>query len=65
MSAGIVLGFAYGFKLHTSNDPIYGVMDSNGAAFARATRPGAFLVDNLPICEYCSHTSLEVSRSQW
>ncbi|KIJ51010.1 hypothetical protein M422DRAFT_158706, partial [Sphaerobolus stellatus SS14] len=52
MTGSIVLRFAYGYKAKAKDDPIYGVLNSNGAAFARAIIPGAFLVDNIPILRY-------------
>ncbi|KIJ51011.1 hypothetical protein M422DRAFT_244987 [Sphaerobolus stellatus SS14] len=50
MSASIVVGFAYGFN--PKDDTLVKTISSNSELFIRASRPGAFLVDNFPILKY-------------
>ncbi|KIJ51013.1 hypothetical protein M422DRAFT_244990 [Sphaerobolus stellatus SS14] len=52
MSASIVVGFTYGYKLQAKNDPLLKAISGNSELFIQASRPGAFLVDNLPILKY-------------
>ncbi|HEV7737294.1 MAG TPA: hypothetical protein VGO47_08000 [Chlamydiales bacterium] len=49
LAAAVVVNFAYGYKIEPVNDPIVNFLDSNAATFAKATRPGAYLVDSFPI----------------
>ncbi|KAF8510098.1 cytochrome P450 [Gautieria morchelliformis] len=52
MAAGIVMGIAYGREVSPKGDPFVALSESNAREFARALRPGAFLVDIFPILKY-------------
>ncbi|KIJ49922.1 hypothetical protein M422DRAFT_246291 [Sphaerobolus stellatus SS14] len=48
MAGSIVLSFAYGYDLKPENDTYMILIEKGNSFFAKATRPGEFLVDSLP-----------------
>lgn len=45
------MAFTYGYEIQEEDDPYVRMAGANSRAFARAIIPGAFLVDNIPLCE--------------
>ncbi|KIJ22312.1 hypothetical protein M422DRAFT_277317 [Sphaerobolus stellatus SS14] len=54
MAGSIVLGFAYDYDLKPENDSYVVLAERTNSFFARATRPGEFLVDSLPCLRHVS-----------
>lgn len=46
------LGLAYGYKVHDMDDPLVHLTETVGEQFARASIPGAFVVDTLPFLRH-------------
>lgn len=42
---------AYGYEVQEGDDPLVDLVDRAVEEFSISTRPGAFLVDTLPVCE--------------
>lgn len=49
MAANIVVNFAYGYEIKPMDDPLVKFLESNTLSFIKASRPGAYLVDSIPI----------------
>ena len=56
----VTLRFAYGLDAHDMDDPLVELTELANEQFARASIPGAFLVDTLPFCT--SQTLVVVER---
>ena len=46
------MAIAYGHEIASENDEFITLAESNSVYFAKAIRPGAFLVDTFPIREF-------------
>jgi len=51
MAASIITDFTYGHDILPENDPLVALLDATNVAFGRALRPGAYVVDNVPVRE--------------
>ena len=49
MAAGVVMSIAYGHDISPKGDVYVALAESNSQAIYKAIRPGAYLVDILPI----------------
>ena len=54
------LDYAYGYKVHDIDDPLVHLTELVNEQFARASVPGAFVVETLPFCTF--HTPALVAR---
>ncbi|TFK49671.1 cytochrome P450 [Heliocybe sulcata] len=53
LTAGaIILQITYGYEVHDGDDPIVNIVDKATDQFSELVRPGAYLVDTLPILRY-------------
>jgi len=52
LAGGIVMSIAYGHQIATENDEYIALAEVNAALFAKAIRPGEFLVDTFPFLKY-------------
>lgn len=50
-AGAVILMMTYGYSIQEENDPVVEVVDRATTQFARASTPGAFLVDTLPMSE--------------
>jgi hypothetical protein len=52
MAGTIILAAAYGIDVQPSNDPFVEIAEKAIRAFSIGGRPGAYLVDSIPILKY-------------
>ena len=54
-AGAIILRVAYGYEVKENNDPFIELADIATEQFSRATQPGAYLVDVIPMRKYLVH----------
>ena len=58
-AGSLFLRLAYGYQVDDENDPLISLADEAVDIFVKASAPGAFLVDFIPIC-MCIHGILYI-----
>ncbi len=54
---------SYGYKVTSEKDPLVRIAEEAMLGFAKASEPGAFLVDRFPFCKFLESSCASIAES--
>ena len=62
-TGAIIVRITYGYELQEKEDPMIALAESTVASFASFNKPGAYLVDSIPLCGSISYSYYQFEYS--